>query len=266
MNFVRRTVRNAVSFSGLGLHSGNSVEVTVNPGESGIAFRSGPDRVLARPENVSNTQRCTQLGSVSTIEHLMSALAALEITDAEIEVTGGELPGLDGSALPFYRGLNAVSTEEIGEGHCGDIFRRLFLPEDSGRTISVSKGEGHWRYLFDLGPRWPGEQAFKSKLDDYEAEIAPARTLVLSEELEMAMKAGLGKGLTEESVLIIDPTGYRNFERFPDEPARHKLLDLIGDLYLSGVPIRFLNVVAERTGHRINVAMAKMLAEAATMP
>ena len=120
---------------------------------------------------------------------------------------------------------------------------------------------GHWRYVYDRGSVFPGLQAFETAaiLDDYGASIAPARTIVLTQEIEMARKAGLGKGLTEDSVLIVGDTGYDNPSRFNDEPARHKLLDLVGDLYLSGVPITWLNVVAERTGHRDNVEMASML-------
>src|SRR5437868_1120495 len=99
------TVRSDVVFEGLGLHGGQPVRVVVHPGEGGIWFRSGPERVAALPQNVSDTTRCTRLGPVSTIEHLMSAFAGLEITDAEVEVEGGELPAMDGSAAPFARRL-----------------------------------------------------------------------------------------------------------------------------------------------------------------
>jgi UDP-3-O-acyl-N-acetylglucosamine deacetylase len=264
MTFQRRTVASDVVFEGKGLHGGTQVRIVVHPGENGIWFRRGSERIHAIPENVTDTTRCTRLGSISTIEHLMSALAGREISDAEIEVEGDELPALDGSALPYYEDLSA--TADLGEAELPSLFSRIFLQEDHGLKLAVSKGDGHWRYVYDLGVRWPGQQSFEL-LDlpqGYSDEIAPARTLVLSEEIEAAKSLGLGRGLDGSSVLIIGGGGYLNESRFPDEPARHKLLDLIGDVYLAGIPLRHLNVVAERTGHRANVHVAKMLREAVT--
>jgi hypothetical protein len=142
------------------------------------------------------------------------------------------------------------------------MYARLFVQADDIK-IAVGKGHGHWRFDFVTSPRWPGEMTFETVnvMDHYESEIAPARTTVFSEEIEMVKAAGLGRGLDESSVLIIGESGYENPSRFPDEPARHKLLDLIGDLYLSGVPIDQLNVVGTRSGHRRNIEMAKLLWE-----
>jgi UDP-3-O-acyl-N-acetylglucosamine deacetylase len=260
----RKTLQRDVVFKGLGLHSGASVTATVRAASDGIWFRSGSDRLQAIPENVTDTARCTRLGPVSTIEHLMSALAGLEITDADIEVTGGELPGLDGSALPFFQPLLEAGLEALEETEIPPLFSRIFLQEDNGLKLAIAKGAGHWRYVFDLGERWPGCQSFElpSLPDGYADAVAGARTLVLSEEIEPARAMGLGRGLDETSVLIVGDSGYENDARFEDEPARHKLLDLIGDLYLAGIPIRFLNVVAEKTGHRANVKAAAMLRQA----
>ena len=96
ISYTRKTLQSDVVMEGLGLHSGIPVKVHIYPGDQGIAFRRGDERVLAKPENVTDTTRCTTLGPVSTIEHLMSAFAGLEITDAEVEVDAPELPGLDG--------------------------------------------------------------------------------------------------------------------------------------------------------------------------
>jgi UDP-3-O-acyl-N-acetylglucosamine deacetylase len=194
----------------------------------------------------------------------MSALAGLEVTDAEVEVEGGELPALDGSSIEYVHRLKQAGFEQLGEREIPDLFTRVFLQEDDGLKVAVGKGSGHWRYIYDVGHRWPYKQEFESSLvtTDYETQIAPARTLALAEELDTAMAAGLGKGLDESSCVILESSGYRLPPRFSDEPARHKLLDLIGDLYLSGVPIRMLNVVAERSGHRSNVQVANMLIQA----
>jgi UDP-3-O-acyl-N-acetylglucosamine deacetylase len=238
------------------------VRVQIHPGESGIAFRYGADRVLARPENVTDTTRCTTLGPVGTIEHLMSAFAGLEITDAEVEVDAPEMPGLDGSAIPYVSAIQTVGVTALGEAEIPALFGRVFL-QDEQVKVAVSKGTGHWKYIYAAN-RWPGEQSYESfsESGDYTTQIAPARTFVLAEEIPMIIQMGLGRGLDEDTALILGIEGYKNEARFPDEPARHKLLDLMGDLYLAGVPIHLLNVVAERSGHRTNVKAAAMLAQA----
>ncbi len=260
MSYRSRTVSRPVVFRGLGLHSGIPVTVTVHPASSGIFFRCGNDRIQAIPENVTDTKRCTRLGTISTIEHLMSAFAGLEITDAEVELTAPELPGMDGSARPYTSGLKEAGFVEGDERTIPSLYRRVFLHEGECK-IAVAKGGGHWRYTYDAGVRWPGVQAFEVQdvSGSYSDQVAPARTFVLSEELSMVQAAGLGKGLDETSALILGPDGYLNEPRFVDEAARHKLLDLMGDLYLAGVPIKFLNVVAEKSGHTTNVMAAAML-------
>ena len=259
----RRTLRSEVRFEGLGLHTGVPVVMTVRPGDAGIAFSLGAERTLALPENVTDTTRSTRLGSVGTIEHLMSAFAGLEITDAEVELTAPEVPGMDGSALPYVNALLGAGFEDFGNLDVPSLFTRIFHQEDELK-VAVAKGSGHWRYVYDLGSRWPGQQSYEL-LDvtaGYVAEIAPARTFALAEEIPHLIEHGLGKGLDEDSALILGIEGYKNEARFSEEPARHKLLDVIGDLYLAGVPISMLSVVAERSGHRTNVAVAAMLRQA----
>jgi len=263
MTYQRKTLASSVSFEGIGLHSGAPVKMTVHPAEAGIAFRYGNDRFLARPENVTETTRSTKLGTVSTIEHVMSALAGLEITDAEIELDAPEVPGLDGSAMPFFDAIEQAGATDLGTAELPPLFRRLFVHEEPVK-IAISDGTGHWRYDYDTGERWPNLQSFEFRAgsDSYREQLASARTFAFLEEVPKIIAAGLGLGLDESSVLILGPEGYKNEARFADEPARHKLLDLIGDLYLSGVPIRFLNVVAEKSGHRTNISAASMIRRA----
>ncbi|HXH60187.1 MAG TPA: UDP-3-O-acyl-N-acetylglucosamine deacetylase, partial [Fimbriimonadaceae bacterium] len=252
--FPRKTVRECTEFEGKGLHSGEPTTATVHPGESGIVFFSGKTRTPAVPENVTDTSRCTRLGEISTIEHLMSAFAALGVTDAEVEVTGAELPAMDGCALAFFEGLKKLGLQEIGEREVPLPFERVFHV-DGEVKIAVSSGQGLWRYEFECGDRWPGSQHFEFSFPgDYGVEVAPARTFAFEEEMEMVRAAGLGRGLDATTAFVIGRTGYVNETRFTDEPARHKLLDLVGDLYLSGIPPVFLNVVSTRSGHRHNVA------------
>jgi UDP-3-O-acyl-N-acetylglucosamine deacetylase len=263
--FVRRTPTDSVRFEGRGLHSGEPITVLVHPGAEGIAFRRGATRWAASPENVTDTSRCTRLGEVSTVEHLMSAFAGLGVTDAEVEVDGDELPAMDGCSLAFYQGVSAVGLSDLGEAKVDGPFERVFHV-DGDVKIAISSGNGHWRYEFECGDRWPHSQHFEVlSLNKYADEIAPARTFAFEEEMEMVRKAGLGKGLDETTAFVIGSSGYVNKAKFDDEPARHKALDLIGDLYLSGVPPQLLNVVAQRSGHRTNVAAATKLKEHVTI-
>ena len=260
--FVRRTLKAEVELGGLGLHSGAPVVVKIKPGDQGIRFSRGGEVVNARPENVVDTSRCTRLSNVSTIEHLMSAFCGSEITDADVELDAAELPGLDGSSVEYVKAFYQVGLEEIGKGATLELFRRVFV-KDGDVEISVGKGHGSWRFMFDTGDRWLGQQTFETHdaIADYAFEIAPARTTAFIEEVEMARKMGLGLGLDETSVVVIGQDRYETSARFQDEPARHKLLDVMGDLYLSSVPARSLSVVAERSGHRLNVKAAAMILE-----
>ena len=261
MHYTRRTLANPIVLEGLGLHTGEPVRLTVHPASEGIHFRFGAERTHAIPANVSDTQRSTKLGSVGTIEHLMSAFAGLEITDAEVEVSAPEIPGMDGSSMPFVRAMLDAGFVDLEERDRPNLFTRVFFVEGEIK-VAVGKGEGHWKYRYDLGDRWPKAQEFDAMLPaSYVTEVASARTFALAEEIPYIIQAGLAKGLDESSALILGIDGYKNEARFPDEPARHKLLDVIGDLYLAGIPLRYLNVAAERTGHRTNVKTAQQIVD-----
>lgn len=262
----RRTVAAPISWSGRALHGGQAVCVTVRAGDRGVWFHAAGTEIEATPENVVDTQRCTQLGPIATIEHLMSALAGLGYTDAEVEVEGGELPALDGSALEYVQGLNSVGYQEVGTLHVDGPFDRVYRHEGKMK-IAVATGEGLWREAFVLDDSFIGRQEVEYQLtpEIYTQEIAPARTVVLEREIPAVRALGLGKGLDDTSCLGIAADRYMNEARFIDEPVRHKLLDLIGDLALAGVPLALLNVVAERNGHAANVDAARKLAARVTL-
>ncbi len=262
MTVQRRTVRQDVTFEGLGLHSGEAVKAVIRPADDGIHFRTPAGRWKASPENVTETTRCTKLGEVAVIEHLMSALAALEITDAEVEVTGPDLPAIGGCSLGYVEQLVASGIQPLPEAELPSLFKRAFVQEGDVK-VAIAKGNGHWRYEFSTGDRWPSLMVYETLdvVSDYASAIAPARTFAFSEELPAIMSAGLAKGLDETSALVLDANGYRSPAHFENEPARHKMLDLIGDLYLAGIPIKKLSVVSERSGHRTNVAAAAKLVE-----
>ncbi|TDV57724.1 UDP-3-O-acyl-N-acetylglucosamine deacetylase [Actinophytocola oryzae] len=251
----RATVRAPVTMTGRGLHSGRPVTVTIHPGDDGIAFRCGGARVAATPAEVTDTRLRTALGHVATVEHLMSAFAGAGVTDAEVELTYPELPALDGSAAAFLAVLHPspLTDTEIA------LPRDEVVVETPEASIRVRRGSGVWSYTFEHGP---AVATFTCRLPrDYRDGVAPARTFAAAEQVPAMAAAGLGQGLDTSSVLLLTPDGYANPPRFPDEPARHKLLDLVGDLYLTGIPPGLLDVTASFGGHTANVRMAALLGD-----
>ena len=264
---LRRTLARDIRIEGRGLHSGAAVAVRVMPGESGLRING----TAAVAENVTDTSRCTVLGGVGVVEHLLSALGGLGITDAEIEVVGGEMPGLDGSAGPWVRAILESGVAEIGPAEFPVLFDRVYekdheTPADRRADLAAARGSGHFRFTFETpADRWPGVQTAEVRLQspaEYAEQIAPARTLVFDFELPHVERLGLGRGLDESSCIVLDPAGPRGDTRFPDEPARHKLLDLIGDMTLTGLPLSTLDVTARKSGHRTHVALALKVREA----
>jgi UDP-3-O-[3-hydroxymyristoyl] N-acetylglucosamine deacetylase len=249
----RRTVSEPVTLTGLGLHSGQPVNVTIHPADNGIAFRCNGSRVVATPSAVTATSWHTRLGDVGTVEHLMSAFAGLGITDAEVELSYPELPGLDGSAAEY---VTALRTQPLDEAEIL-LPRNEIVVETLGVSIRARAGSGLWTYTFGHGS---GTQTFTCQLPrDYPTEVAPARTTAIADQVPALVAQGLGQGLDMSSVVIIGPDGYTNPPRFPDEPARHKLLDLVGDVYLTGIPVGLLDVIASFSGHTTNVRLAALL-------
>jgi UDP-3-O-[3-hydroxymyristoyl] N-acetylglucosamine deacetylase len=257
MRWLRKTLKDSVKFEGLGLHTGRPLSAAVHPSASGgIVFRCKGQSLSAVAENVTDTRRCTQLGPVVMVEHLMCAFSILGITDAVVEAEDGEMPALDGSAEAYAQGLLAVGWENLGEAEGPDFFKRALVREGDA-VCAVSAGEGRWSYRYVTPGRWPEDQRFEAAPGaDLLTEVAPARTFAFAEEVDAMRAAGLGLGLSAETCLVLGPEGPVNAAKFPDEPARHKLLDLIGDMALTGLPRAAFNVSAERTGHRMNVAAA----------
>ncbi len=257
MHWPRKTLKDKVKFEGLGLHTGRPLSATVHPsGSGGIIFRCGGASIPAHAENVTDTRRCTQLGPVIMVEHLMCAFSILGVTDAVVEAEDGELPALDGSAEAYAQGLLTAGFKPLSEAEGPDFFKRALVREGDA-VCAVSAGEGRWSYRYVTPGRWPEDQRFEAAPEaDLLAEVAPARTFAFAEEVDAMRAAGLGLGLSAETCLVLGVDGPVNPAKFPDEPARHKLLDLIGDMALTGLPRSAFNVSAERTGHRMNVAAA----------
>lgn len=263
---------------GAGLHTGAASRVIFlpAPGPTGLRFLgpgfAGP--LPARLGAVTGTVRGTDIGdgktTLHTVEHLLSAAAGLGIDDLDIEISGGEPPAMDGSAKPFAEALLKAGTiEKTGQKKS---ISRLNAPvgfsKGGARYRAVpAPGGVSFRLVYEHPHRLVGRQTVELTLspETYLREVAPARTFGFSRELEALRAAGLALGgslenavvITEEEILAKDGL------RFPDEFARHKLLDLIGDLALSGLSLDGVFVETERPGHAGNVNFAKLLLEKA---
>ncbi len=287
----RRTLaRDSATVSGVGLFSAKPATLTFRPApiDAGLVFRRvdlpATPRMPVRADHVLPQDRRTVLVAtpgdakgpgVQTVEHVLSALAALRITDVFIDVHGPEAPIDDGSALAFVRALLGAGFRDLGEPVRPLVIAEPITLDFAGsRVVAEPLDRPATEYVYTLeyppgGPIPTQSASIEIPLalragaeSDYVQAIAPARTFSTVQEAQAARQLGLFAHLTPKDMLVIGPDGpIENSYRFPNEPARHKLLDLIGDLALAGVPIQG-RIVATRTGHAQNQALASRLAGA----
>ncbi len=278
MSERQHTVAKDVFMNGCGIHSGEPVSIRVLPAppDTGIVFvrtdlphRPAIPVKSAQVVDVGKSVRRTTLScngaEVQTVEHFMASLWAMQIDNAYVEVTASELPGMDGSAVEFYRHLNTVGTTEQPAPRRYITPREPVLVEEGESSISVFPDrELSVSYMLSYPHPLLKSQfvSFRASVASFEETIAPARTFCLREEADALRAAGFGKGATYENTLVLDRNGViDNTLRFEDEFARHKVLDLLGDLYLLGAPLR-ARVVAIKSGHPLNVRLLKKLDQA----
>lgn len=259
-------------FEGVGLHSGAGASVCFQPAPAGAGLcfrdrRSGQE-IPARAANVTDTSRCTRLGlngvEVQTVEHALSALAGLGVDDAVVETGGGELPAGDGSAAPFVALIQGAGLRE----QQGVAVHPLRLTQPvtvsaGGATLVALPAERFTLAVVLDYPRHPYLGTLAAVFDaagDYAAEVAPARTFGFLSEIEALRALGLGLGASRENAVVLGEDRYETPLRFANELARHKLLDLMGDLSLIGRPL-LAQVIAVRPGHALNVRLAQTLSE-----
>lgn len=272
---VQKTIAREVELSGVGLHTGAGVRLRLCPADpgSGIVFRRvdlpGKPEVPAKIQYIHDRPRCTSLANgkaeVQTIEHLLAGISACEIDNVVCELNGPEVPGMDGSSRMFVEALTEAGPKAQKEP--ADFYavkEPMHLSHANWAIVALPRAEG-LRVSYTLGydePRRLNQTfSFDLEQDDFSTEVAPARTYVTSDEIDQLRAAGLGQGADEENTLVITADADADAEqlRFPDEYARHKVLDLIGDLRLLGKPLR-AHVVAQRTGHAANRALVKKIA------
>ncbi|MDJ0974161.1 MAG: UDP-3-O-acyl-N-acetylglucosamine deacetylase [Planctomycetota bacterium] len=273
----QRTVRRKGEISGVGLHSGKSTSLRIEPAaeNAGVTFIRDDlpksPRVPARSENLREMQRRTALigdrdADVHTVEHFLACCTGLGIDNLDVFLDGPECPGVDGSARPFLELLESLGIEEqeaertvlkpaqpISVKASGDA-TVVAMPAPSGLTAS---------YTLDYGHEYLDVQHFSLRVtpETFKAEVAGARTFCLESEAQALRKMNLGLGATYENTLVVGADGPINNElRFPDEFARHKTLDLLGDLFLLGCDLD-AHVIAYKSGHVANLRLVRALLE-----
>lgn len=267
----QRTLGATAKLSGAGLHSGEIVEVVLRPADedTGIVFLRGDTVIPAMAGNVVDTRRGTTVGTngltVMTVEHVMAALSGCSIDNAMVEVGGSEMPAMDGSALPFVNAIHEAGAVEQARDRRRRVLRETVSLDANGACITASPSDS-FSISYELNYDHPmiGRQCVEFSLGevDFAAEIAPARTFVLYEEVAALLNQRLAQGGNADNTIVIWQDHFSCPLRFPDELARHKALDLIGDLALAGFPIN-AKIRAVRSGHALNVELAKKMIQVA---
>ncbi len=272
------TIDRPAEVSGRGLFSGETCRLRFVPAaaDAGVTFvrtdLPQPVRIPAAIENVGKRARRTSLrnGSVAveTTEHVLSAVLGAGIDNVDVELTAAETPSFDGSARPFSDALAEAGTVELEGDRRPFVIEQPLTVSDGDATIAALPGPTDWLdIVYDLDySETPaiGRQVavFRLGRDDFAAQIAPARTFSLEAEARAMQAKGIGSHLTPADVLVVGPAGpVDNDWRFPDECARHKICDLVGDLALFGRPVAG-RIVAHRTGHEQNHALVRKLIRA----
>lgn len=291
-------MQNSFTLSGTGLHTGLHIVVTFNPAPVDHGYKikridlENQPVIDALAENVVNTQRGTVIGrdniTISTLEHGLSALYAMGIDNCLIEVDSSEFPILDGSAAEYVKEIKKAGIREQEKDKDYYIVRskmEVTDPETGSKLTLLPDDSFGINSFIEFDSQYiPNQSASMDSLSEFETEIAPARTFVFVREIQQLRKAGLIKGGNLDNAIVIyerklsqpeldeiadelnvprhnaDELGYLNHRKlaFPNEPARHKLLDIIGDIALIGKPIKG-RLIATRPGHKINNQLARLI-------
>jgi UDP-3-O-acyl N-acetylglucosamine deacetylase len=272
MKLQRKTIKQAVEFAGCGLHTGVEINVQVLPAaaETGVVFArsdlADKPQVAASLANVISSNRGTDLkrgeAEVKTVEHFLAVVSHLGITDLMIEVDGVEMPAMGGSAAQFLDKMRQAGQEDL-EGFVQAITleREIKVGENGCQMSARPAAQPSFSYHLVYDHPALGEQQFSFSPEQmsFDKELSPARTFCLEEEIEQLKAAGLAQGGSLDNALVIGEKGYVNeVVHFPDEPCRHKVLDMIGDLFLLGQPL-LAEVSGERSGHTMNAELAKAI-------
>jgi len=265
----QRTVAKRVSCTGIGLHSGAPVTLTLAPApaDAGIAFvrMDLGVEIPARHDLVVDTRLSTSLAvgqaRISTVEHVLSALHGMGIDNCRVEVDGPEIPILDGSAAPFVALIDQAGLKVQKAARHFVVITRPVEVRDGDKLARLEPAEGFSvSFTADFGHPLITNQGFQVTVSDrtFEREVARARTFCFRKDIELMQSMGLARGGSLENAIVVDEYSILNPEglRWPDEFARHKVLDAIGDMALLGRPLLGA-LTAVKSGHALNQALVK---------
>jgi len=270
------TLKQAFERSGIGLHLGEQATVRVMPAKPGAGryfvrvdlpeSPQIPARIAAVGETSLSTELQTDKAKVRTVEHLLASLAGCGVDDARIEIDGSELPLLDGSAQSWCEAIAESGIVIHAEGATVNritITEPIWIRHDDCFVAALPAAQTRFTYGIDFPYQAIGNQwhSWSPDLTDFAIEIAPARTFGFAEQIEQLQQAGLIKGGNLDNALVCSHQGWVNPPlRFTNEPARHKLLDLVGDLSLLGqLPVA--HIIAYKASHKLHTQLATKLVE-----
>ena len=271
----QRTLRTSKTISGIALHTGHRVMLTVRPApaDSGIRFRRtdlpGAPEIPAHVSNVVDVQRGTTLAvgdaRVHTVEHLLAAIHALGVDNAVVDMGGPEPPVCDGSSASFVRLIREAGLEEQpAEARVIDVPEMLFVEAGETKVVAIPDDAFRISCTVKFDASQLDCQFFSASVAEecFVSELSRARTFCLYHEIEALMKAGLICGGSLDNAVVIKGSAILSKEglRYPDEFVRHKVLDMVGDLFLAGGRIRG-QFIAVKPGHPANVKTAARIAE-----
>jgi len=271
---AQRTLRRQISCVGIGLHSGNKVNLSLKPAAAdfGIRFRrtdlGGDHEVPATVHHLAGIQLATGLArnevTVETVEHLLAALVSMNIDNVLVELNSPEVPIMDGSAAPFIYLIQEAGMKQQAAA-------RKFLK--IVRPIAISRGDkrialypsDHFKVTYSISYDHPllrhQSRTLRITEESFVEQVAPARTFTFLKDVEMLRQNGLALGGSLENAIVLGETGVlNNALRFEDEFVRHKILDAVGDLALVGYPV-IGHLVAHRAGHALHTEFAAKILE-----
>ncbi len=267
---MQQTIANHISYTGIGLHSGQPVTIELHPApeESGIVFcrtdLPGLPCVNAAAAQVTDTMRATTLengtAKVFTVEHLLAALRVFGIDNCRVDISSPEPPVADGSAIVFWQLLEQAGRKAQNRSRLVRRVKKEYIVRDEDKFIAVLPYDGLRISFTSVNPHpFLGVQYSDCVItpESFVAEIAKARTIGFLHEIEALQAKGLALGGSLENAVVYDAAGPVNEPRFADELVRHKVLDVIGDLALAGIVHG--HVIAVKSSHALNTALAKQL-------
>ena len=277
----RKTIKNTIEISGIGLHKGEEIKLTLKPSENnderGIIFKridvSGKNNVIKVDyRNLFDLERGTNIRNeddvkVHTIEHFLSSLSITGVTDILVEISGNELPILDGSSIGFVEKLLEAGIVELNEEIEPVVITEpvIFSDEKAGKYVMALPYDGFKiSYTINFNHSFLKSQYYELEvnLENYIENIAKCRTFAFDYEIDFLKKNNLALGGSLENAVVVGADGPLNPEglRYSDEFVRHKILDIIGDLYVLGTPIR-AHIIAIKAGHYVNSRLTEMIAK-----